>query len=86
MKLHYYTGSPNKTLGPHNNLYNTENIYGGCTHIHGNAQNLTGDVTRLSGDISGLSGDATNCYSPGDSLYLGDITLIHLHIPIVEIN
>ena len=73
---HHYNSFPNKTLGPHKALYNADNIVGNCGHIQGNAQNLTGDVSRLSGDVTGLSGDATNCYSPGDSLYIGDVTVM----------
>tara|TARA_R110000850_G_scaffold82430_7_gene177099 strand:- start:28 stop:306 length:279 start_codon:yes stop_codon:yes gene_type:complete len=74
-ELHHYTGY-NKILGPHKDLYNTENIYGNCTHIQGNAQNLTGDVSSLSRDVTGLSGDATGIayYSLGNYLYIGDVT------------
>jgi hypothetical protein len=82
---HYYHFK--RTTGPGEGLYNTDNIVGECTHMRGNAQNLTGDVSGICGDISGLSGDATHCYSPGDSLYIGDVTLILLrfHTPTPEV-
>jgi hypothetical protein len=73
MKELYHYNNFKRTTGPHRNLINTYNIWGDCTRIHGDAQNLTGDVTSLHGDISGLSGNATYCYSPDDSLYIGDV-------------
>ena len=75
-RLYHYYYSLKQIKGPHKALYNADNIVGNCGHIQGNAQNLTGDVSRLSGDVTGLSGDATNCYSPGDSLYIGDVTVM----------
>jgi hypothetical protein len=80
-ELHYFDYDIHY-LGPHKNLFNTENITGNCSEIRGNARNLTGDVsnltgdvTRLSGDISGLSGDATGVYLYMSAYaYLGDIT------------
>ena len=85
-ELHYYYYyTLKRTTGPHKDLYSTENIVGNCTHIWGNAQNLTGDVSWLHGDISGLSGNATYCFSPVNSLYIGDVTLINLCVPTAEV-
>tara|TARA_R110000850_G_scaffold82430_7_gene177105 strand:- start:1636 stop:1911 length:276 start_codon:yes stop_codon:yes gene_type:complete len=75
-ELHYYDDNFKQTTGPTKDLYNTDNIVGDCGDIRGNAQNLTGDVSGICGNVTGLSGDATNCYSPGDSLYIGDVTVM----------
>jgi|TARA_R110000851_G_scaffold6202_6_gene25311 hypothetical protein len=87
-ELHHYTGY-NKILGTNNNLYNTDNIYGDCTHMRGNAQNLTGDVTGLHGDISGLSGDATDSCITFDiiaGILIGDVTQVGYNVlPIAEV-
>tara|TARA_R110000850_G_scaffold82430_7_gene177100 strand:- start:303 stop:566 length:264 start_codon:yes stop_codon:yes gene_type:complete len=84
-ELHHYYNNFKQIKGPHKALYNADNIYDNCTHIWGNAQNLTGDVSWLHGDISGLSGNATYCFSPVNSLYIGDVTLINLCVPTAEV-
>tara|TARA_R110000851_G_scaffold6202_3_gene25302 strand:- start:102 stop:362 length:261 start_codon:yes stop_codon:yes gene_type:complete len=85
MKLYHNTDTFMGEPGPHKGIINTDNIINDCTHIRGNAQNLTGDVSGLNGDITGLSGNATNCYSPWSDLYIGDVTLINLHMPTAEV-
>ena len=83
-ELHHYNNVETKQ-GPHEDVYNTENIRGSCTGLRGNAQNLTGDVTWLNGDVTGLSGDATGCSTPGSDLYIGDVTAMQPNTPIAKV-
>tara|TARA_R110000851_G_scaffold6202_2_gene25299 strand:- start:1202 stop:1462 length:261 start_codon:yes stop_codon:yes gene_type:complete len=85
MRLYHTNDNFKRTTGPNKDIINTENIRGNCTYIQGNAQNLTGDVSGLRGDISGLSGDATNCFSPFNYVYIGDITAMQPNTPIAEV-
>jgi hypothetical protein len=61
------------TAGPHENITNTDSIWGNCTGITGSAHNITGDVSGLRGYVTGLSGiaDFVLIWVPG--LYIGDI-------------
>jgi hypothetical protein len=70
--------------GPHQNLINTDNIWGDCTNIRGDASGITGDVSglrahvtniwgnvcNLTGSVSGLGGDVTGLSGNADGVGL----------------
>jgi hypothetical protein len=96
-ELYYYNCTDlhtRKVLGPYENLFNAENIWGNCTDLHGNAQHITGDVTGITGDVSCLTGDTSNVsfYPHTSELYIGDISSLYETvsaysiIPTVEVN
>jgi hypothetical protein len=76
-ELHYFDPVTRiYTQGPHQRLYNSDNLRGQCCGIYGNAEQLAGDCSHNVGDVTGLSGTfpAYSVVTDTCTGLIGDIT------------